>query len=171
MRKCFIVRSVLNIKFTLSLLLFWRLASCDSGIWRYHLKSNDTSIGYWCRSGRHNLQSFIAANSTQNYFFIARMLSFLWHSRQKCRIYHFATKCDKFLYRKWIEREEIKREWGNVEKEYLSISSSRLQRVAQPCFFLVSLASFAFLSLYSLEKLRQENKARKQKHDHHFILT
>ena len=26
--------------------------------------------------GRHNLQSFLAANSTQNYFLIARMLSF-----------------------------------------------------------------------------------------------
>ena len=37
-------------------------------------------------SGRHNLRSFLAANSTQNYFLIARMLSFLWHSRQKCRI-------------------------------------------------------------------------------------
>ena len=37
-------------------------------------------------AGRHNLRSFLAANSTQNYFLIARMLSFLWHSRQKCRI-------------------------------------------------------------------------------------
>ena len=35
---------------------------------------------------RHNLRSFLAANSTQNYFLIARMLSFLWHSRQKCRL-------------------------------------------------------------------------------------
>ena len=33
--------------------------------------------------GRHNLRSFLAANSTQNYFLIARMLRFLWHSRQK----------------------------------------------------------------------------------------
>ena len=37
-------------------------------------------------TGRHNLRSFLAAYSTQNYFLIARMLSFLWHSRQKCRI-------------------------------------------------------------------------------------
>ena len=28
-------------------------------------------------AGRHNLRSFLAANSTQNYFLIARMLSFL----------------------------------------------------------------------------------------------
>ena len=35
---------------------------------------------------RHELQSFLAASSTQNYFLIARMLRFLWHSRQKCRI-------------------------------------------------------------------------------------
>ena len=76
MRKCFIVRSVLNIKFTLCLLLFSRLASCDSGLWRYHLKSYDTSIGYRCRSGRHNLRSFLAANSTQNYFLIARTVKF-----------------------------------------------------------------------------------------------
>ena len=33
--------------------------------------------------GRHNLKSFLAANSTQNYFLIAHMLSFLWHSRPK----------------------------------------------------------------------------------------
>ena len=38
------------------------------------------------QSGRHNLRSFLGAYSTQNYFLIARMLSFLWHSRQKCRI-------------------------------------------------------------------------------------
>ena len=37
-------------------------------------------------AGRHNLRSFLAANSTQNYFLIARMLRFLWHSRQKCGI-------------------------------------------------------------------------------------
>ena len=36
-------------------------------------------------SGRHNLRSFIAANLTQNYFLIARMLSFSWYLRQKCR--------------------------------------------------------------------------------------
>ena len=37
-------------------------------------------------TGRHELRSFLAASSTQNYFLIARMLRFLWHSRQKCRI-------------------------------------------------------------------------------------
>ena len=40
----------------------------------------------WWQPGRHNLRSFLAANSTQNYFLIAPMLRFLWHSRQKCRI-------------------------------------------------------------------------------------
>ena len=30
--------------------------------------------------GRHNLRSFLAANSTQNYFLIARMLRFVRHS-------------------------------------------------------------------------------------------
>ena len=39
-----------------------------------------------CSPGRHELRSFLAASSTQNYFLIARMLRFLWHSRQKCRI-------------------------------------------------------------------------------------
>ena len=37
-------------------------------------------------TGRHNLRSFLTANSAQNYFLIAHMLSFLWHSRQKSRI-------------------------------------------------------------------------------------
>ena len=36
-------------------------------------------------TGRHNLRSFLAANSIQNYFLIARMLIILWHSRQKYR--------------------------------------------------------------------------------------
>ena len=35
-------------------------------------------------AGRHELRSFLAASSTQNY--VERMLRFLWHSRQKCRI-------------------------------------------------------------------------------------
>ena len=73
-------------------------------------------------SGPHNLRSFLAANSTQNHFLIAHMLSFLWHLR------HFATKWDNFWYRKWIERKEIKGKWGNVENlspfpHSLSISS------------------------------------------------
>ena len=37
-------------------------------------------------AGRHNLQSFLAVNLTQNNFLRAHILSFLWHSRQKCRI-------------------------------------------------------------------------------------
>ena len=41
---------------------------------------------YYIHTGRHNLRSFLTANSAQNYFLIARMLSFLWHSRQKSRI-------------------------------------------------------------------------------------
>ena len=39
-----------------------------------------------CQSGPHNLRSFLAANSTKNYFPIVRMLIFLWHARQKCCI-------------------------------------------------------------------------------------
>ena len=31
---------------------------------------------YWYAAGPHNMQSFLAANSTQNYFFIARMIIF-----------------------------------------------------------------------------------------------
>ena len=50
-------------------------------------------------------------------------VKFLWHSRQKYWISHFATTWDNFWYRKWIEREEIKRKWGNVESEYISFSS------------------------------------------------
>ena len=49
------------------------------------IKSNQK---YVCHEspGRHNLRSFLAANSTQNYFLIARMLRFLWQSRRKCCI-------------------------------------------------------------------------------------
>ena len=38
--------------------------------------------------GPHSLRSFLAMNSNQNYWLIARMLSFLWHlrQRQKCRM-------------------------------------------------------------------------------------
>ena len=77
-------------------------------------------------TGPHNLRSFLTANSTQNHFLIARMLSFLWHSQQKWHIKHFATKWDNSFYRKWIEGEEIKKKWENVESETLSISSFSL---------------------------------------------
>ena len=40
----------------------------------------------YCSARPHNLGSFLAANSTKNHFLIARMISFLWHSRQPCRI-------------------------------------------------------------------------------------
>ena len=40
----------------------------------------------WYITGPHNLRSFLAANSTQNFFLIARRFSFLWHSQQKCWI-------------------------------------------------------------------------------------
>ena len=71
-------------------------------------------------AGRHNLQSFLAANATQNYFLIAHMLIFF-----ATKVPYF-TFCDKFWYRKWIEGEEIKREWENLESESLSISSFSL---------------------------------------------
>ena len=38
----------------------------------------------------------------------------------------YLTFCDNVWYRKWIERGEIKRKWGNVKSEYLSISSFSL---------------------------------------------
>ena len=40
----------------------------------------------WYITGPHNLRSFLAANSTQNFFLIAHRFSFLWHSQQKCWI-------------------------------------------------------------------------------------
>ena len=92
------------------------------------------------QTGLHNLRSFLAANLTQNYFLIARMLSFLWQSWQKWHIQHFATKWDHFWYRKWIEREEIKRKWGNVESESLSITSFSLH------FFFIFSFSLHFLA-------------------------
>ena len=74
------------------------------------------NTSYLCRkeysqSGPHNKWSFLAVNSTQNYFLIARMLSFQY----------FATKWDNFLYRKWIEREEIQRKWG-ISHHFLILS-------------------------------------------------
>ena len=48
--------------------------------------STRTKLSLWSPTGRHELRSFLAASSTQNYFLIARMLRFLWHSWQKCRI-------------------------------------------------------------------------------------
>ena len=95
--------------------------------------------------GRHNLRSFLAANSTQNYFLIAYMISSLWHSRQKCCIYHW----DNYWYRKWIEREEIKRKWGKVESESLSISSFSLYFLSISSFSL----HFLFIFLFSLHFL------------------
>ena len=87
----------------------------------YCVLSNLLAVEFM-ETGRHNLRSFLAANLTQNYFLIAQ-LSFLWHSWQQCRIKQYATKCVNIWYRKWKEREEIKRKWGNVESESLSIFS------------------------------------------------
>ena len=47
--------------------------------------------------GRNNLQSFLATNSSQNHFPIACMLSFGWHSRQKCRVKHFEKMWQFFI--------------------------------------------------------------------------
>ena len=51
-------------------------------LWCHSLVSPSRSLSgvtFWCHSlaGRHNLRSFLAANLTQNYFLIARMLRFL----------------------------------------------------------------------------------------------
>ena len=67
-------------------------------------------------------------------------VNFLWYSQQKCCFQHFATKWDNFRYRKWIEREEIKRKWENVESEPLSIYSFALH------FLFIFSFSFHFLA-------------------------
>ena len=59
-------------------------------------------------------------------------------------------------------RQIMRKSWEWISLHFLILSpfprspAARLQRVAQPCFFLVSLASVAFLSLYSLEKLERQ---------------
>ena len=45
-------------------------------IYRYPFYERFTALLFVCRPGRHNLRSFLAENSTQNYFLIARMFSF-----------------------------------------------------------------------------------------------
>ena len=42
-----------------------------------YANDDDVKDDYDDHAGRHNLRSFLAANSTQNYFLIAHMLSFL----------------------------------------------------------------------------------------------
>ena len=76
-------------------------------------------------AGWHNLRSFLAANSTQNHFLIAHVKLFVTFATKVC-LWHFAAKYYNFWYRKSTEREEIKRKWGNVESESLSISSFSL---------------------------------------------
>ena len=84
-------------------------------------------------SGPHNLRSFLAANSTQNYFLIARMLSFLWQ---------FVTIWDNFWCRKWIERKE--KEKMRKCRESLSISSFSLHFLSLSSFSLHFLFIFSF---------------------------
>ena len=50
----------------------------------YGIKDQETYAD--CQAGTICGASLYVVNSTQNYFLIAHMLSFLWHSRQKCRI-------------------------------------------------------------------------------------
>ena len=61
-------------------------ASC-AGLPTTVLAENSQNEQEWNdNAGRHNLRSFLAASSTQNYFLTARMLRFFWRSRQKCHI-------------------------------------------------------------------------------------
>ena len=121
-------------------LLFW--FSSDSVFVK--LNKNITNS-----AGRHNLRRFLATNSTQNYFLIARMLRFLWHSRQKCRILTFCDKRWQILMQKWREREEMEREWGNGESHSLSVSSFYLHFLFISSFSL----HFLFISSFSLHFL------------------
>ena len=57
--------------------------------WQYQFSiiSSYFFIYRYCQPGQHNLQSFLAANLTQNYFLIARMIIFLWQSPPKYLVY------------------------------------------------------------------------------------
>ena len=92
------------------------------------------------------MQSFLAATSTQSYFLIARMLIFFVTFATKVPYLTFCDKMRQFLIWKWIEREEIKRNWGNVESKYLSISSFSLYFLFI-FFYSLSISSSFFYSL------------------------
>ena len=90
---------------------------------------------------RHNLRSFFAASSAQNYFPIARMLSFFCDIRDKSAIFNILRQnMTIFDIGNLIEREEIKRKWENEESECLSISSFSLH------FLLIFSFSLHFLT-------------------------
>ena len=84
----------------------------------------------YCIPGRHNLQSFLEANSTQNYFLIACMLSFFVTICYKSAVFNILQQNVTHFdvgngerERKWRKREEMERELGNVESQFLAISS------------------------------------------------
>ena len=73
-------------------------------------------------TGRHNLRSFLAAISTQNYFLIARMLYFC-DIRDKIAVFNIlqqnVTNFDVGngeRGRKWRQNEEMEKEGGNGER-------------------------------------------------------
>ena len=81
-------------------------------------------INSYFSTGRHNLRSFLAVNSTQNYFLVARMLSFFVTFTTKVPYLTFfkrdTTKCDNF----W---QEMDREGGNKGKTRLTYNCAHLR--------------------------------------------
>ena len=97
-------------------------------------------------------RSFLAANSAQKYFLTALILSFCDIHDKSALVNILRQNMTIYLHGKWIDRKYIKRTWGNVESESLSISSfslnfltlspfsrspaARLQQVVQPWNYL-----------------------------------
>ena len=68
-------------------------------------------------------RSFLAANSAQKYFLTALILSFCDIHDKSALVNILRQNMTIYLHGKWIDRKYIKRTWGNVESESLSISS------------------------------------------------
>ena len=71
--------------------LWWCLV-CKDWCWCPDVLASSSST-----PGRHNLQSFLTANSTQNYFIIARILSFFVTFATKVPYLTFCDKMRQFL--------------------------------------------------------------------------
>ena len=73
-------------------------------------------------TGRHNLQSFLAANLTKNHFLKARMIIVFVTFATKCRI-NILRQNQTIFDKGNGQRGRKKDKWGNVESKPLSISS------------------------------------------------
>ena len=87
---------------------------------------------FWLSIRPAQIAELPRSGSDPELFSHSTFVSFWWHWRQ-CRIVY----CDNFCYRKWIEGEERKRKWGNVESESHSLSIS-------PLYFLIFSFSLRF---------------------------